>query len=168
MAKEKVYTFDTRLKTVHGSFTHTIIVVPDKIISSLPIKGRVRTKGMINKTPFALAIQHKKDGSRYFMVSGQLRREAKIGSGDPVKVRFWLVDPDRVDIPEELQAVLDQDVEALKRWKTFTPGLQRGLAHYVNAVKNVDSRIKRAMEIMEKAKYGQLHAQKTAKKKPDK
>jgi hypothetical protein len=45
--------------------------------------------------------------------------------------------------------------------------LQRGLAHYVNAVKNVDSRIKRALEIMEKAKYGQLHAQKMANKKTD-
>lgn len=168
MAKEKVYAFETRLKTVHGSFTHTIIVVPDKIIAALPVKGRVRTKGTMNKTPFALAIQHKKDGSRFLMVSGQLRREAKLGSGDPVKVKFWLVDPDIVDVPEELQAVLDQDQDALKIWKSFTPGWQRGLAHYVNSVKNIDSRIKRAIEIMEKAKYGQLHAQKTAKKNEDK
>ena len=167
MDKEKIYSFEARLKTIHGSFTHTIIVVPDKIINSLPVKGRVRTKGTINKTPFALAIQHKKDGTRYLMVSGQLRREAKIGSGDPVKVKFWLVDPDKVDVPEELLAVLDQDPEAMKKWKSFTPGLQRGLAHYVNGVKNMDSRIKRALEIMEKAKFGQLHVQKNTKKKPD-
>lgn len=160
MAKEKTYRFETRLLTVHGSFTHTILVVPDEIIDSLPLKGRVRTKGTINKTPFALAIQHKKDGSRFFMVSAQLRRTAKIGSGDQVSVSFWLVDPDVVDVPEELRAVLDQDVEGLKLWNTFTPGVQRGLAHYVNSVKNVDSRIKRAMEIVEKAKYRQLHFQK--------
>ena len=165
MAKVKTYSFETRLKTVHGSFTHTIIVVPDKIMASLPVKGRIRTKGTMNKTPFALAIQYKKDGSRYFMVSAQLRRQAKLGSGDPVKVKFWVVDPDVVDLPEELQAVLEQDIEALKKWNAFTKGLQRGLAHYVNSVKNVDSRIKRALEIMEKAKYGQLHAQKTAKEK---
>ncbi|MCB0492381.1 MAG: DUF1905 domain-containing protein [Cyclobacteriaceae bacterium] len=160
MAKEKTYRFETRLITVHGSFTHTILVVPDEIIDSLPLKGRVRTKGTINKTPFALAIQHKKDGSRFFMVSAQLRRTAKIGSGDLVSVIFWLVDPDVVDVPEELRAVLDQDVEGLKLWNTFTPGVQRGLAHYVNSVKNVDSRIKRAIEIVEKAKYRQLHFQK--------
>ena len=165
MTKVKTYSFETRLKTVHGSFTHTIIVVPDKIMASLPVKGRIRTKGTMNKTPFALAIQYKKDGSRYFMVSAQLRRQAKLGSGDPVKVKFWLVDPDVVDLPEELQAVLEQDTEALKKWNTFTKGLQRGLTHYVNSVKNVDSRIKRALEIMEKAKYGQLHAQKTVKEK---
>lgn len=167
MAKEKIYTFETRLKTIHRSFTHTIIVVPDTIIDALPVKGRVRTKGTINKTPFALAIQHKKDGTRYLMVSAQLRKEAKIGSGDPLKVTFWIVDPDVVDIPEELLAVLEQDEIAMKVWEGFTPGLQRGLAHYVNTVKNIDSRIKRALEIMEKAKFGQLHAQKYPKGQKD-
>lgn len=168
MTKQKTYSFETRLVTVHGSFTHTVIIVPDKIMASLPVKGRVRTKGTINKTPFALAIQHKKDGSRYFMVSRQLRKEAKIGSGDPLNVKFWLVDSEQVDVPEELQAVLDQDEVAMKKWKSFPASWQRGLAHYVNSVKNVDSRIKRALQIMEKAKYGQLHAQQEAKKKEDK
>lgn len=167
MPKEKVYTFETRLKRVHDRHVNNIIVVPDKIIKSLPVEGRIRTKGTFNKTPFALAIQFKKDGSRYFSVSAGLKRAAKLGSGDPVKVRFWIVDPDKVDVPEELQAVLDQDKDAMKTWKSFTPGLQRGLAHYVNTVKNIDSRIKRAIEIMEKAKHRQLHAQKTAKKKSD-
>lgn len=168
MAKEKVYTFETQLKKVHDSHVNTIIVVPDKIIKSLPAEGRVRTKGTFNNTPFALAIQFKKDGTRYFSFSAGLRKKARLGSGDPVKVRFWIVDPDLIDVPEELQAVLEQDLDAMKAWNSFTPGLQRGLAHYVNSVKNVDSRIKRAIEMMEKAKYGQLHAQKATKKKTDK
>lgn len=165
MSKSGTYTFTTRLKTVHGSFTHTIIVVPDDIMDKLPEKGRVRAKGTFNKTPFALGIQYKKDGTRYFMVSAQLRRQAKLASGDPVDVSFRLVDAKVVDIPEELEAVLEQDDKAMKVWQTFTPGLQRGLAHYVNSVKNVDSRVKRALEIMEKAKYRQLHAQKNSKGK---
>lgn len=160
MPGKTTFQFETRLKTVHGSFTHTILVVPDEIIDALPVKGRVRTEGTMNKTPFALAIQHKKDGSRFFMVSAQLRRTAKIGSGDLVKVSFRIVDPDKVDVPEELQAVLDQDPEGLKLWESFTPGVQRGLSHYVNSVKNVDSRIKRALEIVEKSKFRQLHFQK--------
>lgn len=156
----KKYTFETRLKSVHEALVRSILVVPDEIIGSLP-KGRIRTKGTLNnKTPFALAIQYKKDGTRYLTVSAQLRREAKIGSGDPVKVTFWLVDKDAVDVPEELQAVLDQDEDAMNLWNTFTAAIQRGLCHYVNSVKSVDSRIKRALEIMEKAKTRQLHFQK--------
>lgn len=164
MGKKKVYNFETRLKTTHGVITHTIIIVPDDIIDSLPVKGRVRTEGTINKTPFALAIQHRKDGSRFFMVGAQLRRAAKLRSGDPVKVSFWLVDSEKVDVPEELAAVLDQDEKAMKVWATFTPGVQRGLCHYVNSVKNVDSRVKRALEIAEKAKYRKLHVQKSKEK----
>ena len=167
MAKDtpKVFRFSTRLETFHRSFTHTAIIVPEAIIEQLPSKGRIRTKGTINKTPFALAIQHRKDGARFFMVSAQLRREAKIQSGDPVKVEFWQVDPDLVDVPDELQAVIEQDADAMKLWKSFTPAMQRGLSHYVNSVKNVDSRIKRALELMEKAKYRQLHFQKVKKQK---
>ena len=166
MGKEKVYAFEGRLATTHGRISHTIIVVPDHIIESLPVSGRVRTKGTVNGTPFALAIQHKKVGSRYFMVGGPLRREARLRSGDPVKVSFWLVDPEQVDIPEELAAVLSQDEEGAKVWKAFTPGEQRGLCHYVNSVKNVDTRIKRALEIVGKAKARQLHLQKQKQKKP--
>ena len=160
MAVNKKYNFETRLKLIQGSFAHTILVVPEEIIDSLPIKGRVRTKGTMNKTAFSLAIQYKKDGTRFLMVSAQLRRSAKIRAGDKVKVCFWLVDPDKVDVPEELQAVLDQDDEAMRMWTSFTPGIQRGLSHYVNSVKNVDSRIKRAFEIVEKSKARQLHFQK--------
>lgn len=167
MPKEKVYTFETSLKRVHDRHVNNIIVVPDKIIKSLPVEGRIRAKGTFNKTPFALAIQFKKDATRYFSVSAGLMKEAKLGSGDSVKVRFWIVDPDQVDVPDELQVVLHQDNDAMKTWKSFTPAWQRGLAHYVNSVKNMDSRIKRAIEIMEKAKYGQLHGQRTTKKKTD-
>ncbi|MEQ9591106.1 MAG: YdeI/OmpD-associated family protein [Cyclobacteriaceae bacterium] len=167
MAKDtpNVFSFSTRLETFHRSFTHTAIIIPPEILEQLPSKGRIRTKGTFNKTPFALAIQHRKDGARFFMVSAQLRKEAKIQSGDPVKVEFWQVDPNLVDVPEELQAVIDQDSDAKKLWKTFTPAVQRGLSHYVNSVKNVDSRIKRALEIMEKAKFRQLHFQKVKKEK---
>ncbi|MEQ8302817.1 MAG: YdeI/OmpD-associated family protein [Cyclobacteriaceae bacterium] len=161
----KVFRFSTRLETFHRSFTHTAIIVPDEVMAQLPPKGIIRTKGTFNKTPFALAIQHRKDGARFFMVSAQLRREAMIQSGDPVNVEFWQVDSNLVDVPEELQAVIDQDEEAEKLWKTFTPATQRGLSHYVNSVKNVDSRIKRALEIVEKVKYKQLHFQKMKKDK---
>ncbi len=91
MAKDtpKVFSFSTRLETFHRSFTHTAIIIPAEILEQLPSKGRIRTKGTFNKTPFALAIQHRKDGARFFMVSAQLRREAKIQSGDPGKVEFW-------------------------------------------------------------------------------
>ena len=147
-----------------GNFISTVIYLPDEIIESLP-KGRVRTKGTINGAPFALAPQYKKDGSRFFSVSASLRRQAKIREGDKVEVIFKLVDPDLVDIPEELEAVLAQDDEGKKVWDEFTRGMQRSIIHYISSVKNVDGRIKRALETIEKAKLGQLSVQKVENRK---
>lgn len=136
-----------------------VLFLPEEIVEALP-KGRLRTKGTMNGAPFSLAPQYKKDGSRFFSVSASLRRAAKIKVGDLVDVTFKLVDASVVDMPEELEAVLEQDEKAMKVWNTFTLGLQRGLIHYITSVKNVDSRIKRVLDIVERAKLGMLHAQK--------
>jgi hypothetical protein len=164
MAKSKntTFRFSATLTPVKWLFMNTVIFLPKDIIEALP-KGRVRTKGTMNGAPFALAPQSKKDRGKYFSVGAPLRKAAKIKAGDKVEVIFKLVDPDKVDIPEELEALLAQDDAARKVWDEFTPGMQRSLIIYVTSVKNVDSRIKRSIELMEKAKARQLGVQ---KKKP--
>jgi hypothetical protein len=52
----------------------------------------------------------------------------------------------------------------MREWNKMTPGLQRSLAHYVFSVKNVDSRIKRALFLINKVKQGAY--KRPAKKKP--
>ena len=158
---KKTFRFSAPLSPIKAVFLNTAIFLPDRVIRALP-KGRVRVKGTFNKAPFALAVQHLKDGSRYFAVSAPLRKAAGIKTGDQVEVSFRLVDPDKIEIPEELQAVLDQDAAASAAWQKFTPGYQRGLVLYVTSVKNIDSRIKRALDLMERAKSGLLYSQKKA------
>ncbi|MDZ4752770.1 MAG: YdeI/OmpD-associated family protein [Flavobacteriales bacterium] len=153
------YSFTSDLEDHRVGMLTGLVLIPLKIIKSLP-EGRKRAKGAMNGAHFSLAIQNLKTGERYFAVSNSLRKDAKIKSGDPVKVEFYLVDPNIVELPEELEAVLAQDPEAEKVWLSFTPGRQRSLAHYVNSVKNIDSRIKRALELCYKAKTGTLFLQK--------
>jgi hypothetical protein len=141
-----------------------VIYLPESIVKILP-KGRIRTKGTINGAAFALAPLYKKDGARFFSISAALRKAAKIREGDAVDVRFTLVDSDIIDIPEELDAVLEQDEEGKRVWETFTKGMQRSLIHYITSVKNVDSRIKRSLELVAKAKSRSLSIQKQKAKK---
>jgi hypothetical protein len=157
------FSFRTVLSTMKGGLIPFVVFLPEEIIDALP-EGRVRVKGTMNGAPFALAPQYKKDGSRYFAVSAALRKEAKIKAGDKVEVIFKLVDPTIVDMPEELEAVLAQDDKAMEVWSTFPTGLQRSLVHYITSVKNIDSRIKRSLEMMEKAKMGRLLSQPPKKK----
>ena len=158
-AQKNKFQFTTRLSEIDAVFMKTAIFLPEETIQSLP-KGRIRVNGTVNGAGFALAVQNLKDGSRYFSVSAALRKAAGIQVGDRVKVLFQIVDPDRLDIPEELEAVLTQDGAALKAWEKLTLGYRRSLIHYITSVANIDSRIRRAIDLLERAKAGSLHGQK--------
>lgn len=152
------FSFSATLTKLDRLFAYAAVTVPSVILKQLP-EGRLRVKGFLNNAPIDLAIQYVKNGPRYLMVSKVLARKAKAVIGDRVTVTFQLTNPDKIDVPEELQAVLAQDDEAMAAWKKLTPGLQRSLSYYVKSVKNVDSRIKRSFEMLHKVKTGLLYAQ---------
>lgn len=155
---ERKFQFEGKLSAIDGVFLKTAIFLPPEVVRSLP-EGRIRVNGLCNAAPFALAVLHLKDGSRYFAVSAQLRKSAGIVAGDAVKVTFRVVDPDKLDLPDEFEAVLAQDDDARKAWDKLTRGYQRSLIHYITSVKNVDSRIKRSLDLLDRAKRGELHGQ---------
>jgi hypothetical protein len=163
-ASQKTYSFTGKLQSIEGVLADAAIFLPKEIIKALP-DGRLRVKGTMNQTQFALGIQYKKDGGRFFVVSLVLRKAAQLKMGDNVDVKFKLVDPEKVDLPEELEEVLAQDDEGLKAWSKITPGLQRGIIHYITSTKNVDLRIKRSIQMVNRAKTGTLHAQVQKKNK---
>jgi len=155
--------FQAPLSEIEATLISTVIYLPAAILRKLPA-SRVRVKGTMNGAPFALAVQYRKSGKSFFIVSRALRKAAGLKPGSLVSVEFRIVS-DKVEIPKELDAVLQQDNEGLKGWKQITPGLQRGLCHYVNSVKNIDSRISRALYIVNKIKLGGY--KKPVKKKRD-
>ncbi len=157
--KKTTYKFTGRLDALGAVSTNYGIIVPEEILASLPDAKRYRVKGFINKTPFSLAINSLKGGFKYFAVGSTLRKACKIRQGEEVEVSFHLVDPTIVELPEELIELLAQDEEGNKIWQSFKPAMQRSLAYYVNSVKNTDSRIKRALELIHKAKTNTLFSQ---------
>lgn len=155
----ETYKFTNRLTRIDATFMQYIIVVPNEVMERIDKKGRIRAKGTMNGVPFALAIQNLKTGERFFSVSAPMRKAAKIQLSVPVQVEFVLVDENQLDVPEELTAVLDEDPEGKAVFEQLTVGYRRSLIHYITSVKNVDSRIKRAIELVQKAKNRQLQGQ---------
>jgi hypothetical protein len=158
--KDKTYKFTGRLEALGAVSTNFGIIIPEEILESLPAAKRYRVKGLMNKTPFSLAINSIKGGIKYFAVGKTLKKACKLRQGEEVDISFYIVDVNIVDLPEELIEVLAQDEDGNNIWQSFKPGMQRSLAHYVFSVKNTDSRIKRALEIIHKAKTGTLFSQK--------
>lgn len=149
---------------MYGNFRYAAVYLPKKIIDAIPT-GRHRTKGTLNKVPFSLAIQYRKDGRSFLLFGHALCKAAGVIVGNSVEVSFELVDKDLLELPEELEAVLAQDDDARKVWESFTRGRQRSLTIYITSVKNADSRIKRSLELASKMKFGQLNVQRTQNKK---
>jgi len=153
MTKKQRFLFETRLVEYDNTLVNTVVELPADVVKKLP-KGRVRVEGKLNEVSFNLGVQSKKRGARYLSISQAMRKAAKIKPGDKVKVMFNLVDPDKLELPEEMEAVLAQDEAGAKLWNKLTVGLQRSLVHYINSTKNIDLRIERALYLMNKVKSG--------------
>jgi Bacteriocin-protection, YdeI or OmpD-Associated/Domain of unknown function (DUF1905) len=149
-----MYHFIGTLERFSSSLSYKGIFIPAEIMEQLPGNtGRLRVKGTINGIAFNLAIQSAKEAGKYFMVGNALKRATRIKEGQHnIEVYFQLADPNELEIPEELLSVLEQDEEAKQVFNGYTIGYQRSLVHYIAAVINIDSRIKRALEIAEKIK----------------
>lgn len=153
MLKKQRFSFETRLVEYDDTLVSTVVEIPVEVVKKLP-KGRIRVEGKLNELIFNLAIQFKKTGARYLSISQAMRKSAKIKPGDKVKVSFQMVDPDKLELPEEMEAVLAQDEAGAKLWNKLTVGLQRSLVHYINSTKNIDLRIERALFLINKVKSG--------------
>lgn len=153
MLKKQRFSFETRLVAYEDTLVNTVVELPADVVKKLPT-GRVRVEGKLNAVPFNLGVQFKKSGARYLSISQAMRKSAKIKLGDKVKVSFEIVDPDKLELPEEMEAVLAQDEVGAKLWNKLTVGLQRSLVHYINSTKNVDLRIERALYLLNKVKSG--------------
>ncbi len=166
MAKKipKSFSLEGIIEPIAGSLNYSGVIFPQDLVDQLP-KGRLRTEGKMNGIPFNLAIQNLKGGFRYFTISAAMCREAKVKQGHRVTIEFTLVDPEKLEIPEELEVALAQDDDARKIWDGFTTGKKRSLAHYVTGARSIDVRIKRALELMYKMKTNGLYSQVKARKK---
>jgi Domain of unknown function (DUF1905)/Bacteriocin-protection, YdeI or OmpD-Associated len=153
MAKKQSFKFETRLVEYKDMLVSTVVEIPVDVVKKLPA-GRVRVEGYLNRIPFNLAIQSRKNGPKYLSVSQAMRKSAAVKPGDKVNVSFVVVDSNKLELPEEMEAVLTQDDEGAKKWKKLTVGLQRSLVHYINSSKNVDVRIERALFLINKVKSG--------------
>lgn len=85
----------------------------------------------------------------FILCSEQLKKELFLEEGVPVVL---LLEKDEskygMDMPEELAVLLDQEEEATAFFHKLTPGKQRNLIYIVYQVKNQDSRLNKALAIV--------------------
>ncbi|MGF1451826.1 MAG: YdeI/OmpD-associated family protein [Opitutales bacterium] len=133
-----------------GRFAYTVMYLPAEMEPELPFARfpRLRVDAMIDGIPFHDAWQPY-SGRRFLILSKAVLRRGRWEFGDPVTVRFCVVDQNAVEVPVELQLALDRSEGARRFREALTPGKRRGLAHRVSSAKTEATRLKRVAEVLE-------------------
>jgi antitoxin component of MazEF toxin-antitoxin module len=152
-------TFTATIHRLDDGLRHHYVPIPNDIVDTIKGQGARRVLATINGTEIRRALNSRVGGPTFLILGQPLLKELKLHVGDTVKVSLRIdVDPERVDLAEELQAVLDTDEEAAALFHAMTPGKRRSLELYVSTAKSVDSRIKRALDLAEKLKSRTLYS----------
>ncbi len=100
------------------------------------------------------ALMPKGDGSYFININKEIRK--KLGSfvGDEIHIHLR-EDTSKygMPLPEEMEALLEIDEEGNNYFHALTPGKQRSLLYMVGKPKNSDTRLKKALAIIDYLKY---------------
>lgn len=107
------------------------------------------------KTTFHCAIQRNNTIGYFIQASKPIQKKTKLDFEDKCTLQIKKDNSEyQMAICEEMVEVLDTDPEGKALFQQLTDGKKRGLIHYVNTAKQMDTRINRALKIMQNLKLG--------------
>ncbi len=139
--------FDTTLEKFsnqHSKVYQLHFPIPDRISKPFMSNENKRVKCLINnKVELRSGLMPQGD-YWYLICNNRIQKKLGIKVGDKVTIAIEKDDSKYgMDIPEELEVMLDQDQEAGKIFESLTPGKQRSLIYLVNKLKYYGLKIHR-------------------------
>ena len=126
------------------------LTVPKSVIKKLGGSLNIRLICTVNKkVSFSCGLMALGDGLAYISIHSKRIKDAGTGVGEEVSVSLVMDDSKYgMEMPEELQEILEQDEVARLRFEKITPGKQRNIIRFVSSVKNSQLRIDRAWKLL--------------------
>jgi len=122
----------------------TFIVLPAGVAQALGGRFPLPVRGTLAGTPFR-GTAARGEGVCRIPLPRELQDAAGVRTGDTVRIT---VEPDAeprpVEVPPELQAVLDADPDLFRRFDALPPSMRRAWAGHVAEAKRPETRAKRA------------------------
>jgi hypothetical protein len=155
MADTPAVSFETQLVTSGEKPKYHYLLVEKEWVKPLGFTGNVRRVvcTVNGELTFQCSLMPNGEGAYYISLNKENRTKLDIIPGDRVMVSLKR-DTSKygLPMPEELQAVLDQDPTGDRHFHALTNGRQRTILYYVSKQKNIDRRIEAALIIMEHLK----------------
>lgn len=161
------YIFESTLENFNSALWHFHVPVPDATAMELIEADNRRIIFQINENEPSHAALMKTKDYWFFLLNKNQCVKFNISENDKIRVTL---EKDRSEyghfMPEELKVMLDQDEEGAQYFHQLTKGKQRSLIYLVGKVKNLDSRINKALAILSHLKEvkGQLDFKKLNEK----
>jgi len=147
--------FETALDNFNSSLWGHHINVPKSIAEEViegndrRIECTIESSGN-SKYTFQCALMPKGDGNYFINVNKEIRTKLKLKEGMKVNAKI-VKDKSKygLPVPEEFTELLYQDPEGEKLFSALTMGKQRSLIHIVGKPKGADTRLKKALVILD-------------------
>ncbi len=129
------------------------IAVPKEVVEQVGGFGTRLLCSVNGNELIHCGLMGKGDGRGMIIINTKNQKKWGISLGDEVTASIQL-DHSKygMKVPEELEALLEQDREGFKVFEKITPGQQRYIISYVDGVKSVQKRIDRAIMLINNLK----------------
>jgi uncharacterized protein YdeI (YjbR/CyaY-like superfamily) len=144
--------FEVSLEGTHA------VVVPDAIAKPFLVNDskRVLVKAFFEEKEVSFHAALQKRLGRYLITFGKRHQKALgIFPNDYFMLQlFEDTTTYGVEMPKEMEAVLESDPEAMRAFQTLTDGKKRSLIYHIKRIKTSQTRIDKALLISENLKMG--------------
>ncbi len=149
--------FNTTLSRFDSKLWGHHISVPDDVSQHFLDKDAKRFVCTFNDTvSFQCALMPKGNGSYFINVNKEVRTKLHLRVGMEVAVELKKDESKYgLPMPEEFEELLYQDPEGNELFHALTPGKQRNLLYIVGKPKNTETRLKKAIVVIEHLKVNQ-------------
>ena len=155
MDQEKSYDFSATLEISTNKLWGAHFAVPQWITTALLEDSEDRRVICLlnGSLEYQCAMLHRGDGSYLITVNKKIRDKFKLKEGSLLQVSLRKDHSEYgLPMPEELEELLAQDEEGKRFFAALTPGKIRTLLYIVGQPKTSDTRLKRALAIVEHLK----------------
>ncbi len=141
----------------------TLVRVPEDIAEAFKNEGVKRVVACLisdnGEHEYQCGLLPVGDGNTGIMINKTIRTKLSIGEGSRLLVRLRKDESEYgLEMPEELQELMNQDDEGSRLFHALTKGKQRTLIYVVSSVKSSERRIERALTVVAHLKehYGKI------------
>jgi hypothetical protein len=134
------------------------LTIPAEVVNQFEQKRQTRLLCTINESyTFQCGLNHLGDGNFFIIIGSQKMKEIQKQLGDTISFEIR-EDPNPlgVDMPEVLEAVLEQDESLKNIYENLSMGKKRSLIFSILKIKNIDKQISEISKNLQILKSGSL------------